>query len=214
MAGPLFAGAFTVIGATREGYDWRRYPVSSLSIGRSGWLQRLNFVVAGLLYSGAALGLAQSPKQKIGPSAIPLLVAGAGLGLVGSGVFVTDPVGGYPSGPLGGEQQRGLEAVRTAPTREGMLHNLCAIPIFVGIPIAACASATPALRNRDYRWFSYSAGSIFLMVATFVVFGKSFAGAPNLEGKGGFFQRLSIASGFGWLTALSIRARPSRRFAE
>ena len=32
IAGPLFAGAFTAIGATRAGYDWERLPVSSLAM--------------------------------------------------------------------------------------------------------------------------------------------------------------------------------------
>jgi hypothetical protein len=61
MAGPLFASAFTAIGATRAGYDWERLPVSSLAIGRHGWWQRMNFVVAGVLYSCAGGGLRRSP---------------------------------------------------------------------------------------------------------------------------------------------------------
>jgi hypothetical protein len=36
--------------------------------------------------------------------------------------------------------------------------------------------------------------------------GRAFGGVPRFVGKGGIFQRISIASGFGWLTALSLRA--------
>ena len=36
-----------------------------------------------------------------------------------------------------------------APTRAGRLHNLFAIPIFAGIPVAAMASAATAVRGRD-----------------------------------------------------------------
>jgi hypothetical protein len=43
LAGPLWFTAFTVIGAARRGYDWLRYPVSSLAIGREGWQQRTKF---------------------------------------------------------------------------------------------------------------------------------------------------------------------------
>ena len=32
VAGPLFGGSFTVIGARRAGYDWRRHAVSSLGL--------------------------------------------------------------------------------------------------------------------------------------------------------------------------------------
>ena len=71
IAGPLFASAFTAIGAARAGYDWERLPVSSLAIGRHGWLQRMNFVVAGVLYSCAGAGLRCSANRRAGPRAVP-----------------------------------------------------------------------------------------------------------------------------------------------
>jgi hypothetical protein len=40
-----------------------------------------------------------------------------------------------------------------------MLHNLSALPIFLGILVASLASAVAASRDRDYRWALYSAGS-------------------------------------------------------
>jgi hypothetical protein len=49
------------------------------------------------------------------------------------------------------------------------------------------------------------------MVASSVLFGAAFGGAPRLTAKGGIFQRISIATGFGWLTALSLRALISLR---
>lgn len=89
VAGPLFIGAFTAIGATRPGYDWQRLPVSSLAIGRHGWLQRINFVVAGVLYSCAGRGLRRSASRRVGPGAVPALVVGVGVGLIGSGIAAT-----------------------------------------------------------------------------------------------------------------------------
>jgi Protein of unknown function (DUF998) len=205
IAGPLFASAFTAIGATRPGYDWERLPVSSLAIGRHGWLQRMNFVVAGVLYSCAGAGLRRSANRRAGPRVVPALVAGVGVGLIGSGMFVTDPVGGFPPPSPGGAglDHAGLGA---APTRAGRLHNLFAIPIFAGIPVAAMASAATALRGRDFRWAGYSAASGLAMVGSFVMFGIAFGDGSRLSGKGGVFQRLSIACGCGWLTALSLRA--------
>jgi hypothetical protein len=44
-------------------------------------------------------------------------------------------------------------------------------------------------------------------------FGAAFGGAPRLAGLSGVFQRISIASGFGWLSALSLRALRSCRSA-
>ena len=174
LAGPLFAGAFTAIGATQEGY-WRRFPVSLLAIGRQGWLQRANFILAGALYSFAAGGLARCPRRQVGPGAVPVLVAGVGVGLIGSGVFVMDPVGGFPPGTVDEER---------------------------------------AVRGRDYRWAYYSVGSSLTMVVSFLIFGRAYGSASGLAGRGGIFQRISIASGFGWLTALSLRARPRSPLVE
>jgi hypothetical protein len=138
--------------------------------------------------------------------AIPTLVAGIGIGLIGSGAFVTDPIGGFPPRTSNEKRSDDTAAAETSPTREGRLRNLCAIPVFAGIPIAGLASAAAAVRRSDYRWAFFSAGSSAVMVGSFLLFGGAFGGASRLTGKGGIFQRISIASVFGWLTALSLRA--------
>jgi Protein of unknown function (DUF998) len=205
LAGPLFVTAFTAIGAARRGYDWRRHPVSSLAIGRRGWHQRTNFILAGVLYSCAAAGLGRSDRRRIGPRAVPALVAGAGIGLIGSGLFVTDYVGDLLSkGPE--ENNRGLaDAAPTRPTRAGQMHNLCGIPVFAGIPIAGLASAATAVRSGDYRWACYSAGSSTVMAGSLLLFGAAIRGQSHLRGKSGVFQRISIVTGLGWLSSLSLR---------
>ncbi len=68
------------------------------------------------------------------------------------------------------------------------------------------ASAATAVRGRDFGWAGYSAASGLAMVGSSVMFGRAFGDEPRLSGKGGVFQRLSIACGCGWLTALSLRA--------
>lgn len=210
VAGPIFVSVFTALGARRAGYDWRRHAVSSLADGREGWTQRGNFILAGGLYCLAAQGLAHSPRRTVGPRVIPALVFGAGAGLVGSGLFVTDPVAGFPPSADAPDGTNGA-APHSASTREGHLHNLCAIPIFAGLPVAALTCAGSAARRAEYRWAVYSAGSGVAMIGAFGLFGAAFGGVPRLAGRGGVFQRISIASGFGWLSALSLRALSSRR---
>jgi hypothetical protein len=205
-AGPLFMAGFTAIGSRRAGYDWRRHAVSSLAAGRGGWWQRANFMLAGALYCAAGRGLASNREQIALPRVIPALVLGVGAGLLGSGVFVTDPVAGFPPG---GDHDAAAGTPPTAPTREGQLHNLCAVPIFLGIPVAALACATSASRAADFRWASYSAGSAVAMAGASVLFGSAFAGSPRHAEKGGLWQRISIATGFGWLSALSLRTLTS-----
>ena len=68
------------------------------------------------------------------------------------------------------------------------------------------ASGATAVRGRDFRWAGYSATSGLAMVGSFVMFGSAGGDESRLSGKGGVFQRLSIACGCGWLTALSLRA--------
>jgi hypothetical protein len=129
------------------------------------------------------------------------------VGLIGSGVFVTDPVAGFPPEHAGAAVGATAEV---APTRSGQLHNLCAIPIFVGLPAAALVDAGSAVRRREYGWAAYCAGTAIGMASACMLFGAAFGGAPTLVPRGGLFQRMSIATGFGWLSALSIRAlRPA-----
>ncbi|MGO9873328.1 MAG: DUF998 domain-containing protein [Acidimicrobiia bacterium] len=209
LAGPLFVAAFTAIGARRPAYDSRRHTVSSLAVGYRGWLQQANFIVAGVLYSYAAQGLCRCPRRSVGPRVVPALIAAAGVGLIGSGVFVTDPMGDFPPVTPMADGPDDDSLAEPAPTREGKLHNVCAIPIFAGIPLAELASAVVAARRGDYRWASYSAASSVAMVGSFMLMGMAFGGVPRFAGKGGLFQRISIASGFGRLTALSLRALSS-----
>ena len=204
IAGPMFVSAFTALGARRAGYDWRRHAVSSLAFGREGWGQRANFMLVGALYCVAARGLARSSGRVAGPAVVPALVFAAGVGLIGSGVFVTDPVAGFPPdhAPAGALDA----AAEVAPTRNGQLHNLCAIPIFVGIPLAALAGAGSAVRRREYRWAAYCAATAIGMASACALFGAAFDGVPMLVPCGGVFQRMSIATGFAWLSVLSFRA--------
>lgn len=203
VAGPLFVSSFTALGARRAGYHWRAHAVSSLAAGRGGWSQRANFALTGALYCIAARGLARSPRPTVRPRVVPALVFGVGGGLVGSGLFVTDPVAGFP--PSSRDQDGADGPLAVAPTRTGQLHNLCAVPIFAGIPAAALTCAVSGARRGEYRWASYSAASAVAMTSAFVLFGVAFGGAPRLAAQGGLFQRISITTGFGWLSALSLR---------
>lgn len=194
-AGPLFVSTFTVLGATRAGYEARRYPVSSLALGQAGWLQRANSVITGLAYVGGAAALARAPRRVTGSAMTAAFTAAAGVGLVGSGVFVTDPVDGFPAG----------QAAPARPSRAGQLHNLFAVPIFLGIPAATLQSAWGCAKRRDRGWAWYSGVSGAVM-ATAVGLSVARPRAPQLAGYGGLIQRVSIVAGFGWLTALFARA--------
>jgi hypothetical protein len=134
---------------------------------------------------------------------------GRRIGLIGSGLFATDPVGDFP--PVTSDEAGPESSIPSERklTRAGELHNLAAIPVFAGIPVAALASAFGAARSGSARWAVYSACSSIAMVANFLAFGAAFRPGSGLAGEGGIFQRISIASGFGWLAVLSFRALSS-----
>jgi hypothetical protein len=96
VAGPLFVLVFLIEGAMTPDYDPLRHPVSSLALGPFGWTQTLNFIFVGILTLAFAVGLVRlrGARHKVGG----ILVGLRGVGLIGAGAFVTDPVSGYPPG--------------------------------------------------------------------------------------------------------------------
>lgn len=196
-AGPLFVSVFLIEGARRPDYKPLRHPVSSLSLGPRGWVQAANFATAGMLYVAGAAGLARSPGQAAcGPIATAALGA-AGLGLLGSAVFRTDPVSGYPPGTPDAPAQT---------TATGTMHTVAAVPIFLGVPAAAFACAWRFHRSGRPRWAAYSAATGVSMLTTIGLAGAGFSQDPRLVSYGGLFQRAAIVTGFSWLTAVSGRA--------
>jgi Protein of unknown function (DUF998) len=202
-AGPAFVAVFLLEGAIRDGYRPLRHPVSSLALGPRGWIQAANFAVAGSLVLAGAAGLARAGDPMASSRAAPALIGAAGAGLIGAAIFRTDPVSGYPPG---------TPDAPSAPSRTGTVHNLAAIPVFFGLPAAALAAGRQSWR-ADQRGFGlYSAGTAVTMLATMALASAGFGQSSRLVNLGGLFQRVSIITGFAWLSALSARAlRPKER---
>src|SRR4051794_6741199 len=98
IAGPLFTIGYLVEGATRPNYNPLRYPVSSLALGDSGWTQSTSFIVTGLLTLAFAIGVRRALQPRGGSRWGPLLIGVYAIGLLGAGLFLTDPLSGYPPG--------------------------------------------------------------------------------------------------------------------
>jgi hypothetical protein len=176
IAGPLFVLTFLINGALVDGYSALRHPVSSLEL--ASWVQSANFVVAGALVVLFAVGARPGFWGS-------LMIGLVGLGLVGSGIFITDPVSGYPPGT----------AAVSPYTWHGLVHDLFALPTFLGWPIACFVMA-----RRFRPWYSIASGVGFLVM--FVLTNAAFAQTPSLVEFGGLFQRATIVIGFTWLTVL------------
>jgi Protein of unknown function (DUF998) len=188
MAGPAFVGTFTWLGRRRPGYEARAEAVSALAVGPDGWRQRVNFVIVGGIYCAAAVRLR---RRVVREPLTPVLLAAPGIGLIGSGLFVPSDTGAMQS---------------SSATPVEVLHNVFALPVFLGIPAAAVRSAYLAGQRRQTGWTIYSAGSAAITAVCFTLFSAAFAGNDRVGGVGGALQRTSIVSGFGWLTAALWRS--------
>ena len=196
IAGPLFVVAFLVEGATRADYDPLRHPVSSLALGDLGWTQTANFLVAGLLTLAFAVGLWRALPPGRGSTWGPLLVGVWAVGLLGAGVFVTDPVSGYPPG---------------TPDRllrnswHGALHDLFSLAAFAALA-AACFVFGRRFAGRGERgWAIYSVVTGLSFVGAFVISSAGFAQVAGLVDLAGLLQRVAVSVGFGWLSLLAVR---------
>ncbi len=196
-AGPVFVTTFLIEGATRDQYRPSRHPVSSLALGPHGRVQAANFAVTGTLVLAGAAGLGRAADPALSSRAGPALIGAAGAGLIAAAVFVTDPVSGYPPG---------TPDALTQPSRTGMMHNLAAIPVFLGLPAAAFTCSWQSARTGHRGFGLYCAATATTMLATTALAGAGFNQSPRLVDLAGLFQRASIVTGFGWLAALSAQA--------
>jgi hypothetical protein len=201
VAGPLFVGVFLLEGARRADYQPLRHPVSSLSLGRQGWVQAANFATTGMLYLAGSVGLASSPDPATGDRIAAAALGTTGLGLLGSAVFRTDPVSGYPPGTPDAPAE---------PSVTGTGHTIAALPIFLGIPAAAFASTWRFHRAGRPGWAGYTAATGAFMLLTMGLAGSGFSQDPRFVDYAGLFQRAAIVSGFAWLSALSRARRAGR----
>src|SRR5580698_3705148 len=171
IAGPVFVAVFLLEGALRDGYRPLRHPVSSLALGPRGWVQVGNFAVAGTLFLAGAAGLAHAGDRTVSSRAAPALIGAAGAGLIGAAVFATDPVSGYPPGTP--------DAI-TQPSRTGVIHNLAAVPVFLGLPAAAFISGWQSIRGVHRGFALYGAATATTMLVTTSLAGAGFNQSPRL----------------------------------
>ena len=125
-AGPLYVavGAFEIL--TRPGFDMRKHSLSLMSIGPMGWVHITLFIVTGLLVILGAIGIRRAIKGERAGTWAPILLTVYGLSLISAGIFVPDPMKGFPLGMQYG-------TVSTS----GIMHLVSGMVGFTGL-IAAC----------------------------------------------------------------------------
>ncbi len=195
LGGMIFILTSILQSLFRDDYFGMRYPVSSLSIGDYGWIQIVNFLVAGILCCLFARGLYLALQPYSRSLWTPFLVFAVGIGLAGAGIFPTDPVYGYPpSAPL----------ILSQYTFSGYMHEAFSVFVFVGLPVVCFKSRIIFLKMGNHRLATYSLISGMGMLVAFFLAGAGFKQVPLLVEIAGLLQRLSITFGFSWVVVVSL----------
>ncbi len=191
VVGPaFFVVSFLVQGAVRPGYDPLRHPVSSLSLGGgAAWVQSATFLITGLLVIAFAVGLGRAGCGRW----TPILIALVGLGLMGAGVFTSDPINGYPPGTP-------IPAPRTT---SGILHDQFSTPVFTALPAACLVMARRFGRQGSPGWRAYSIATAVASWICFILAAFGFNRIGPFAPTGGLWQRLCLIISFAWLVGLA-----------
>ena len=188
IAGPLFVLTVLIQDYSRPAFDPRLQPLSLLSLGDWGWVQIVNFVLAGVLNLLYAGGLWRRLHPGRAGTWGPLLIGAYGLGLIAVGVFTTAPAHGFPPGVV----------APAGPSWHGVIHALGGLFIFVVLTAALAVLARLFLARKERWWAFYCLASAVLMLLFF------FGGINNSALMARF---LRLATLVGWMAASLIAIR-------
>ena len=201
IVGPiLFVLVFTIDGALTPGYSAINNAVSDLEFGASGWIQRTNFLLLGLLLMPFALAFLQTIR-----SVLPLgwrqvsaaLLVLSGVGFVMASLFLP---------AARGESQR---------TAHAILHTVAFTLVFIPWGVACLLIGAQLLKTRDWRsfgWYSLVTG-LLTLIAPLGNLISLFASAPQTPisnpgtefSGGGLINRAGIVIAFAWIVILAAR---------
>src|SRR2546423_3589075 len=185
IAGPLFILIVLIQDYARPGFDPRLQPLSLLSLGDWGWVQIVNFVLAGVLNLLYAVGLWRRLHPGRAGTWGPLLIGAYGLGLISVGVFRTDPVQGFPPGAI----------ASTGPSWHGVIHALGGLFVFIVLAAAFGVFTRFFFESKERWWAFYCLASAVLILLIF------FTGFSNAA----FMARtLRLATFIGWMAPSRI----------
>jgi hypothetical membrane protein len=185
IAGPLFIFVVLIQDYTRPAFDPRLQPLSLLSLGEWGWVQIVNFVLAGVLNLLYAVGLRRTLHPGRAGTWGPLLIGAYGLGLILVGVFTTDPANGFPPGAV----------AATEPSWHGAIHALGGLFIFVVLTAALAVFGRFFLERKERGWAFYCISTAVVILLLF------FSGVSSSLLIARF---LRLATLFGWMAASVI----------
>jgi len=200
LAGPFYVLVGLVQILIRPGFDIRRHALSLMSNGDLGWIQIGNFIITGCLVTGTAVGLRRIQSQGRAGHWAALLLGVYGLGLIGAGLLVADPMDGFPIGTPPGPP--------ISPSWHGPYHFVAGGIGFFAL-VAAClvfAGRFATLHRPGWAAFSFATGVLF-----FAAFAGIASGSKNPMIIPAFTAAVVLS--WTWLSALSALFRDGRELA-
>lgn len=192
VAGPLYVAVWLIQAITREGFDLTRHPASLLANGGPGWIQTTNFVIAGLLSIGAAVGLRRTLTGR-GSTWAPRLLGAYGVGLLLAAIFPADPGAGFPAG---------TPADYAEVSTRGIGHFVAGSIGFTGL-IAGCLVVAAHYRSIGRTAFSrYSAATGILFFGAFAGLSAGAGSRPTI-----IAFDLAVILGWTWIATLCADKR-------
>lgn len=192
LAGPAYVlVALAQAVFLRPGFDLAHDDVSLLSNGSLGWIQIANFVLTGAMVIACAVGLGRALAGGRGATWAPRLLVIYGIGLVLAGIFVADPMNGFPAGAPAGRPE--------TISVHGLLHIAAAGIGFLGFVAGCFVIARRFAAERLGRW---SVLSIVTGAAFLLAFGGIASGSSSPAVVIAFWAALLLA--WSWLAGVSI----------
>jgi hypothetical protein len=182
----VFVAVLLIEGALRPGYDPTYHTGSELSLGDRGWIQIANFLQMGLGMLAFTVGVNRTLDTPVGA----VLLAIFGIGLIVSGVFLPDPIRGYPPGAPTGTPKE--------VTWHYKVHGVIGGPVAFFAIFGACLTLAFRLDGfwRLYTVLTAVAG-LALTISTAVAYQRDAA-------RTGLVQRALILVYWSWIVLLGI----------
>ena len=186
VATALFYIVMLVEGVRRPGYDPIYHTGSELELGEHGWIMRATFVVMAAGMFAFAFGLHRALGTMLGAVLLGIFAVGNVL----AGVFVPDPVRGFPRGA----------PIQTPPRTvswQAKIHDVAGPVMFLAL-FGACLVVAARL---DGPWATYSIVTAItglgLMIWTAVAYQRDFA-------RTGLIQRGLLGVYYLWIVVVGI----------
>jgi hypothetical membrane protein len=192
----LFAAVFTTDGAVTHGYSAYNEAISYLDLGSYGWVQRVNFILFGLLLMLFSLAYIKYMSPLLQGSwlyAAATLLVVSDLGWIMAGIFVPNPY------------------LAPQNSEHALLHQVASIIVFLPFAFAILVQGARLLTTSGWRRRVYGAYCVLLgliqaffpIATTVYFFNPGIVGNVNSPGSG-LFNRLALVIGpLSWYVILA-----------